>query len=130
MVAGEVMLFACMIAETGTPWRCAMLSMLSPGATVTAVPPSQLQFDAAGFGGGAATDPVTSGVAGAAGRGGLTGAEPYDVGLYDAMPRPPRAMPALLAPTEDCAGRACEACGGSGWLSTRPTGAACPGGSD
>jgi hypothetical protein len=62
------MLLACMIAEAGTPWRRAMVSTVSPGATVTGVPPSQVQFETgAGLGAGA-TDPVTSGLTGALGR--------------------------------------------------------------
>src|SRR6516165_10495500 len=58
MVAGAVMLFACMMTDAGTPWRRAMVSMVSPAATVTAVPPSQLQLpDDPGL---CTTDPVTS----------------------------------------------------------------------
>src|SRR6516225_11579494 len=52
------MLLACMMTDAGTPWRRAMVSMVSPAATVTAVPPSQLQLpDDAGL---CSTDPVTS----------------------------------------------------------------------
>src|SRR6516164_3267336 len=58
MVAGAVMLLACMMTDAGTPWRRAMVSMVSPAATVTAVPPSQLQLpDDPGL---CTTDPVTS----------------------------------------------------------------------
>src|SRR6516162_6979615 len=58
MVAGAVMLLACMMTDAGTPWRRAMVSMVSPAATVIAVPPSQLQLpDAPGL---RTTDPVTS----------------------------------------------------------------------
>jgi hypothetical protein len=49
-----------------------MVSMVSPGATVTAVPPSQVQLAlgaGAGAGLGATTDPVTSAVATVVGRG-------------------------------------------------------------
>src|SRR5215471_1115116 len=61
MVAGAVMLLACMMTDAGTPWRRAMVSMVSPAATVTAVPPSQLQLpDDPGL---RSTDPVTSEVA-------------------------------------------------------------------
>src|SRR5271156_832678 len=56
-IAGLVMLLASMTAETGTPWRCAIISSVSPGATVTGVPPSQVQT---GGGGGAGIEPVTS----------------------------------------------------------------------
>ena len=45
------------------------------------------------------------------------------------MPRPPPAMPVDALAT-CCCGAACAACGGSGRLSTRPTGAGCPGGID
>ena len=38
------MLLACMMTDAGTPWRRAMVSMVSPDATVIAVPPSQLQL--------------------------------------------------------------------------------------
>ena len=52
------MLLACMMTDAGTPWRRAMVSTVSPAATVTAVPPSQLQLpDDAGL---CSTDPVTS----------------------------------------------------------------------
>src|SRR6516225_12225712 len=52
------MLLACMITDAGAPWRRAMVSMVSPDATVIAVPPSQLQLpDAAGL---RTSDPVTS----------------------------------------------------------------------
>src|SRR5262249_15377577 len=58
MVAGAVMLLACMMTDAGTPWRRAMVSMVSPAATVIAVPPSQLQLpDDVGL---RSTDPVTS----------------------------------------------------------------------
>src|SRR6516164_1572832 len=58
MVAGAVMLLACMMTDAGTPWRRAMVSMLSPAATVIAVPPSQLQLpDDVGL---RSTDPVAS----------------------------------------------------------------------
>jgi hypothetical protein len=54
-----------MMTAGGTPWRRAMLSTVSPGATVMAVPPSQLHWpDDVGLRtteGGAATDPVISG---------------------------------------------------------------------
>src|SRR5262249_14064645 len=39
--AGELMLFACMIAPDGTPYLRDKVSTVSPGATTTAVPPSQ-----------------------------------------------------------------------------------------
>src|SRR6516165_502534 len=59
MVAGAVMLLACMMTDAGTPWRRAMVSMVSPAATVIAVPPSQLQLpDDVGL--LRRTDPVTS----------------------------------------------------------------------
>src|SRR6516225_3518051 len=52
------MLLACMMTDAGTPWRRAMVLMVSPAATVIAVPPSQLQLpDEAGL---CSTDPVTS----------------------------------------------------------------------
>ena len=60
--AGLVMLFASMMAATGTPWRREMLSSVSPGATMIGVPPSQVP----GGGGGGdadASDPVISAVA-------------------------------------------------------------------
>jgi len=58
MVAGAVMLLACMMTDAGTPWRRAMVSMVSPAATVTAVPPSQLQLpDVVGL---RSTEPVAS----------------------------------------------------------------------
>ena len=47
-----------MIAATGTPWRCAMLSTVSPGATVIGVPPSQVQVG--GGGAAACSEPVIS----------------------------------------------------------------------
>ena len=60
-----------MMMATGTPWRRAMPSTVSPGATVMAVPPSQLHCPdevglrttdcGAATDGGAATDPVISG---------------------------------------------------------------------
>ena len=52
------MLLACMMTDAGTPWRRAMASMVSPAATVIALPPSQLQLpDDVGL---CSTDPVTS----------------------------------------------------------------------
>src|SRR5260221_5323412 len=52
------MLLACMMTDAGTPWRRAMVSTVSPAATVIAVPPSQLQLpDDPGL---RSTDPVTS----------------------------------------------------------------------
>ena len=44
------MLLACRIACGGTPWRRAIESMVSPCATMMAVPPSQLQFCGGGAG--------------------------------------------------------------------------------
>src|SRR5262245_63515537 len=41
------------------------------------------------------------------------------------MPRPPPAIPALVCV---CGGGSCPLCAGSGWLSSRPTGALCAGG--
>src|ERR1700686_5053950 len=80
---GEERLLASRMIATGTPWRRAMLSMVSPGATVTGMPPSQLHCpDAVGLrtiDAGAATDPVTSGPGA-----GLYGAGLYAVGLYAA----------------------------------------------
>src|SRR5438132_4281627 len=117
MAAFAVRPLACMIADVGTPWRCAIISMVSPGATVTAVPPSQLHWPAdAGLrgGGGACTDPVMSGAA----------AGP---GVYEAMPLPPPAMPLVEA---TAVGRL-EADGAGSWdVSTRATGAGCAGGTD
>src|SRR3954469_3061300 len=84
--------------------------MVSPCATTTAVPPSQLQAGPAGWRGATGcevgTEPVYScrGAAGAAGGGG---------GLYEAMPAPPPAVGA------EGGG------GGSAELSTRPVGAPC-----
>jgi hypothetical protein len=51
--------------------------------------------------------------------------------VYDAMPLPPPAIPGLAATVAgalapDWGGGSCDVCG-SGRLSTRPTGAACPG---
>src|SRR5258708_20322264 len=52
------MLLACMLADAGLRWRRAMVSPVSPAATVIAVPPSQLQLpDEPGL---RSTDPVTS----------------------------------------------------------------------
>src|SRR5258708_40211602 len=77
-MAGLVMLFACMMAETGTPcWR-EIISSVSPGATVMGVPPSQVQ---AGGGGAAGIEPGTSAL-----------------GWYDAMPCPPPEDPCGSAP--------------------------------
>src|SRR5690242_16378985 len=63
------MLFACRIAFAGTPCRRAIESSVSPCATMIAVPPSQLQFCAAGAGwrgyDDVLTEPVTSWRAGA-----------------------------------------------------------------
>src|SRR5258706_14305082 len=109
MAVGAAILLACMMAEAGTPWRRAMVSTVSPGATVTGVPPSQVQFETgAGLSAGAgATDPVTSGLTGALGRDGaatiwlgvataaLCDAGANAAGVYEAMPRPPPAMPEL-----------------------------------
>src|SRR5215217_2006681 len=53
------MLFACMMADAGTPWRREIVSMFSPCATMIAVPPSQLQF-CGGWRGCDETEPVTS----------------------------------------------------------------------
>ena len=107
-----------MIADAGTPWRREMLSMVSPGATVTGVPPSQLQWPV-GAGLGAATDPVTSAEG--------VGAPPGVLGVYEAIPRPPPAMPWLAATVSGRAaiggGAACAFTGGSGWLCTWPAGA-------
>jgi|SRR6516162_9264041 hypothetical protein len=65
------MLLACMMTDAGTPWRRAMVSMVSPDATVIAVPPSQLQLpDAAGL---RTTDPVTSEAARTPRDGGIHG---------------------------------------------------------
>src|ERR1700730_16649219 len=78
---GEASLLASMMIATGTPWRRAMLLTVSPGATVMAVPPSQLHWpDEVGWrtiDAGAATDPVTS-EPGAE----LCGAGLYAAGLY------------------------------------------------
>src|SRR5262245_43606880 len=104
-----------MMAEAGTLCRCAMASTVSPCVTVTAVPPSQVHCS----GGlrGACTEPVTS--------------EPEEEpGGYEAMPRPPPAIPVEVAATgcgcadeaATVAGRAAP--GGGSWFdSTRPAGA-------
>src|ERR1700730_12882602 len=87
-----------------------MESMVSPWATVMAVPPSHVQWPVeAGL--EAETVPVTSGGAGEA-------AECAGLGAYQDIPLPPAAKP------EFC--ELCAPCGGSGWLSTRPTGAPWP----
>src|SRR5258708_5486241 len=81
--------------------------MVSPCATTTAVPPSQLQAGAAAWRGAtgatAGTEPVYS----------CRGATEGGGGLYEAMPAPP--------PAVGCEG----AGGGSAELSTRPVGAFC-----
>src|SRR5216684_3824862 len=114
---GGVRLLACMMAEAGTPWRREMLSTVSPGATVTGVPPSQVQWPLGAGLGAAATDPVTS-------IAGVGGGPP---GAYEAIPRPPPAMPWLAATVSGLlgvgAGAACAVTGGSGLVSTRPAGA-------
>ena len=56
-VAGFVMLFASMMAATGTPYRRESVSSVSPGETTIGVPPSQVK---AGGRGAAETEPVTS----------------------------------------------------------------------
>src|SRR5262245_32272445 len=114
MVPAGLRLLACTMAEAGTPWRREMLSTVSPGATVTGVPPSRLQWPPAP-GLAAATDPVTSEA------GPCPGLLP---GVYDAMPRPPPEAP---VPVATVAGAPVPA-GGSGWLSTRPVGVGCAGG--
>src|ERR1700724_2803832 len=80
---GDARWLASMMAAAGTPWRRAMPSTVSPGATVMAVPPSQLHCpDEVGLrtiDAGAATDPVTSGPGA-----GLYGAGLYAVGPYAA----------------------------------------------
>src|SRR5208282_5601755 len=79
-MAGLVMLFACMMAATGTPCCRAIISSVSLGATVIGVPPSQVQV---GGGGAAGSEPVIS----------------LFPGWYDPMPRPPPELPSgsLLA---------------------------------
>jgi len=110
-----------MIADAGTPWRREMLSTVSPAATVTGVPPSQVQWPLGAGLGAATTDPVTSWVG--------VGARPGLPGAYEAMPRPPPAMPVPAATVSgllaDGGGAACAVAGGSGLLSTRPAGAGC-----
>src|SRR5580704_12678611 len=76
----EVSPFACMIAADGTPYRRDSVSTVSPGATVTAVPPSQSQLCRAAAGAGL-TAPVISDDTGAG------------AGLYEAMPVEPIAVP-------------------------------------
>src|SRR6516165_1465916 len=94
--AGGVRLLAFMMAGAGTPYRRAMVSMVSPGPTVTGVPPSQLQCPL-GAGLGVVTAPVTSGASAPA-----AGAA-VELGVYEAIPLPPPDTPVLAA-----------ACGGSG----------------
>src|SRR5512145_3085899 len=96
MVAGGARLLAWTMADAGTPLRRAMASMVSPGPTVIALPPSQLQFADAGAG--------------------LRTTEPLATGA----PGPVAAS--LVAGLIGCA---CPDWGASGRLSTRPTGAAC-----
>src|SRR5579863_7011010 len=65
--AGLLMLLACIMAATGTPYRRDSVSSVSCERSVTGVPPSQLQD---GGGGGAAaggSEPVTSELAGTEG---------------------------------------------------------------
>ena len=50
-MAGLVMLLACMMRRAGTPCRRAIVSRVSPGSTVTGVPPSQVQAGGGGGGG-------------------------------------------------------------------------------
>src|ERR1700686_1545985 len=80
---GEASLLASVMTATGTPWRCAMLSTGSPGATVMAVPPSQLHCpDEVGLrttDAGAAIEPVISGLGA-----GLYGAGLLAAGLWAA----------------------------------------------
>src|SRR5712691_4235315 len=116
---GGVRLLACMMAVAGTPWRREMLSTVSPGATVIGAPPSQLQWPVGAGLGVAPTDPVTS-TAG-------VGAAPGVPGAYEAIPRPPPAMPWLAATVSGRpaigGGADCAVAGGSGLLSTWPAGA-------
>src|SRR6516225_8893229 len=70
-VFGLEMALACTIAWTGTPCFRAMISSVSPGPTMTAVPPCQSQLPGAAAGaaagiGAVRTAPVTSGVVGGA----------------------------------------------------------------
>src|SRR5437867_118096 len=86
MLAGAVMLLASMMADAGTPWRRAMESRVSPRATVTAVPPSQLHLPLAGL---AALEAATSVPTVALGRSELAEAPP--------LPRPACAGGASLS---------------------------------
>src|ERR1039458_3312199 len=54
----------CMMADAGTPYLRAMLSIVSPELTVTGEPPSQVQCPVGAGAGRAGTDPVTSDVPG------------------------------------------------------------------
>src|SRR5262245_33647527 len=89
-----------------------MASKVSPGPTVIALPPSQLQPP---LGAGLrTTEPLPSGAPAAAGR---------------AAPGPLLAAAVLAAASlvgAAFAGCACAACGASGRLSTRPAGTPCP----
>ena len=80
------MLFASMMAATGTPWRREMLSSVSPRATMIGLPPSQVQV---GGGDAGVSDPVVSALP----------------GWYDPMPRPPPEVPSPLAPARCGIGR-------------------------
>src|SRR6266480_5689633 len=66
MVAGGWMLLAWMMADAGTPWRRAMASMVSPGPTLIALPPSQVQLPLEP--GLRTTEPLPSGAPAGAGR--------------------------------------------------------------
>src|SRR6266480_119683 len=110
MVAGGWMLLAWMMADAGTPWRRAMASMVSPGPTLIALPPSQVQLPLEP--GLRTTEPLPSGAPAGAGR---------------AAPGPLLAATGLAAASLVGGALAgCAACGGSGRLSTRPAGAPCP----
>src|ERR1035437_5711183 len=54
----------CMMADAGTPYLRAMLTIVSPELTVTGEPPSQVQCPVGAGAGRAGTDPVTSDVPG------------------------------------------------------------------
>src|SRR5579864_4216324 len=89
----------CMMAEAGTPYLRAMLSTVSPEATVTGEPPSQVQCPT-GAGAGslrAGTEPVTS----------------FECGRYAPRPCAPVATPLLEATVAGRLGA------GSGCVSTR-----------
>src|SRR5215467_11297744 len=97
--------------------------MVSPGATVIALPPSHVQLPlAADF--GAFTEPVTSRAPAVLERAAFAC---VGLGLYEAMPCPPPAVPELPPAAAAWGAPVGE---DSGWLSTDAAGVGCAGGID